>query len=720
MRMRRMSRWAAIALAATVGCSSSGADGIDTSSQASQKAPSGRGHGPACTPHGDDDCSDRNDGYGDHCTTHGGGDCNTPATPPPSDAGTTCGSDGGTSSDGGTTPPPTCAFNDYNQGLIGGQIGDVVYDPRTPGVAWAGAGPRLFKSVDHGATWSLVYEGTAFSFGKLALPSDDAQVLVAASSDGFVRSEDGGVTWTVRSLSGLYLSALLVHPAQPLRVYAAVRGAGILRSFDGGVTWAAADYGVPYADFTSMATEPSDPDVVLVGAQALDGVGTATRGVILKTTDAGASWTELKSDVNGVGEIAVCPTDSNILYANFGWSGLAKTIDRGATWTTAPGLAGKVVTDVAIAPTDCNVVYAVDYDHGLRRSSDGGATFSAMLTVGIPFGNKFPRHTAVDPAAPTRILGASQGGLLYSDDAGDHFSVVGGVMNLAIRSLGVSPTNPERLWMATWGSGLWMRPDASNSWGGVTSYDYVINVTPDPVVANRTFVGTWSYPFVTSDGTNFTMASVPDNPTGFAFDPAAPDTVYMTTQIAGLFKSIDGGLTYAASNGGLAAWPTDNGTFIDMRAVLVDRTSPNRIVIGTNGKGIYVSNDGGSTLVPVGGAAGLDSSLVSCLVQSSDGSIYACVSGNGIAKSVDGGATFTLVDTGLPSLNVAGLAADGNTLYSTSNLGVFVSNDSGGSWTALDTTCLPAGGAGMLTVMGSGATKRLVVGTGRGLFTHPL
>lgn len=183
-------------------------------------------------------------------------------------------------------------------------------------------------------------------------------------------------------------------------------------------------------------------------------------------------------------------------------------------------------------------------------------------------------------------------------------------------------------------------------------------------------------------------------------------------------KSTDGGATWTASNGSLTPWDVGDNLFIDMRSVVVDRSNANRVLVGTNARGVYRSEDGGATLVSV--APALAGKLVSCLVQASDGAFYACVDGSGIAKSTDGGATFAFVNDGLPSLNVGGLTADGSTLYSTSNLGVFTSTNGGGSWTSLDTACLPAGGAGVLTVVGTGATKKLVVATGRGVFAHAL
>ncbi|MBT3218729.1 MAG: hypothetical protein HN348_06525 [Proteobacteria bacterium] len=76
---------------------------------------------------------------------------------------------------------------------------------------------------------------------------------------------------------------------------------------------------------------------------------------------------------------------------------------------------------------------------------------------------------------------------------------------------------------------------------------------------------------------------------------------------------------------------------------------------------------------------------VLCLHEDVDGALYAGVSGRGVVKSVDNGASWSSVDAGLRRVDVLCFAnePDGALVVGTRNKGVFRSTDGGESWVAL-------------------------------------
>jgi photosystem II stability/assembly factor-like uncharacterized protein len=465
-----------------------------------------------------------------------------------------------------------------------------------------------------------------------------------------------------------------------------------------------------------LVGDPADRDVVLAGPTLLDSTGNdQDAGTILRTTN-GTNWTTVRT-TNYVTRLQMCPSDHTLVYASTG-SGLERSNDGGVTWSLVH--ASFHAIDAAIAPTDCARVYLTTWGDAMRLSTDGGATFGGPLTNGIPFGNAFPRKVSVDPTDASRLLGTTPGGLLLTTNAGGSWTITGGAMGLAIRSLATSPTAPGRMWMGTWGAQSFVR-DGANPWGRVPfRWDYVFVVTPDPVVPNRTFFGTWSPIFVTNDGMTFTQTSVMDNPMAFAFDPTNTNVVYAATELGGVYKSSDGGGSWVASNNGMSPFMDGNGTFIDVRSIHVDATNALRVFTGAYEHGLWISGDGAASWTQ---SSYLSSQSWTCFAQlAGNGAsvIYAGVGGHGLLRSVDGGVTWSDSSVGLPSEDVQAIVADAVTrnLFVTMKSGVFRSRDGGNTWAGVDTACLKGAGAAAMVKTASG--RKVAVATSDGVFVHGL
>jgi uncharacterized protein (TIGR03437 family) len=141
-------------------------------------------------------------------------------------------------------------------------------------------------------------------------------------------------------------------------------------------------------------------------------------------------------------------------------------------------------------------------------------------------------------------------------------------------------------------------------------------------------------------------------------------TVFAGTD-GGVFRSTDDGQSWAAANSGIAG-----------RRVLSFGIVGGALYIGTEEGGVYRfnTNDASWTL------SGLASLSVSALIAQGE-TLYAATLGAGLYQSPNGGATWAPINSGLPeTLNVYTLATNGNRLYAGSIYGVFVSEDGGANW----------------------------------------
>lgn len=113
-----------------------------------------------------------------------------------------------------------------------------------------GPGSGLYKSVDHGVTWSKIHEGLPTEMGKMAISicrsnSDKVYALIESDSKkeagGLFVSSNGGKSWSLVSKDhrlvqrAWYYIELYIDPLNENTIY--VLSAPALKSIDGGKTW---------------------------------------------------------------------------------------------------------------------------------------------------------------------------------------------------------------------------------------------------------------------------------------------------------------------------------------------------------------------------------------------------------------------------------------------------------------------------------------------------
>jgi photosystem II stability/assembly factor-like uncharacterized protein len=210
-------------------------------------------------------------------------------------------------------------------------------------VVIVGYGGKILDTRDGGRTWEVRNSGTDNALYKVHLV--DGKTGWAMGQGGtIVKTTDGGLTWTPQqSTTESYIFSFAA--LTPEHVIGVGDKATIVESKDGGATWTARTYeGVKGAGGMTeeeevVAQQPSFYDVHFVDDKTGWIVGEF--GKILKTTDAGATWTEQQQSLIG-GEIVDAlglPTffGAHFLDASNGAAAgldgrIAFTANGGATW----------------------------------------------------------------------------------------------------------------------------------------------------------------------------------------------------------------------------------------------------------------------------------------------------------------------------------------------------------------------------------------------------
>ncbi len=214
---------------------------------------------------------------------------------------------------------------------------------------------------------------------------------------------------------------------------------------------------------------------------------------------------------------------------------------------------------------------------------------------------------------------------------------------------------------------------------------FIASVAVDPNNPNILYAGTDTGIFKSTDGgdnwsaVNNGLPSTSFIVYGLAINPQNSNTLYAALYGAGVFKSTDGGANWTDISDGTTAF---SKYYLDM---VLDPNNPDTVYVGIyQGNGVWKTTNGGASWTnpsPSGDVYGMEFDPVNSYVYAGT---------NTVAKSIDGGTTWT----GFPNLNPGGGIGpiaidpnDPNTLYAGggggSNDGAYKSTDGTVSWTKL-------------------------------------
>ncbi len=223
-----------------------------------------------------------------------------------------------------------------------------------------------------------------------------------------------------------------------------------------------------------------------------------------------------------------------------------------------------------------------------------------------------------------------------------------------IRAILIHPTTTTTMWVGSVTGGIWKSTDSGANWSVVN--DFMSNLSVTSLVMN-------------SQDTSILYAS-----TGEGFVGAASGA-----RGAGIFKSTDGGTTWAQLSGTANA----NFYYVNRLAIAANGTT----LLAATATGIWRSADSGSSWTQV--LASVDMADIDFAPSSSLNAVAGQNSGGLTRYSTDGGTTWTSVATGASGrVEVAYAASNTAVIYASVNINlgeVWKSTNSGVSYTRMNT-----------------------------------
>lgn len=357
----------------------------------------------------------------------------------------------------------------------------------------------------------------------------------------------------------------------------------------------------------------------------------AASGGIWKSINNGTTWRPIFDDqrVVAMGDLAIAPSDPNVLWAGTGeedsrnsispGGGVFRSTDAGETWQLMGLEATQAIGRIVIHPENPDVVYVAALGHiwganeerGLYRTRDGGATWERIHQVDDQTGFVDLVMHATDPnvlfaASWQRVRGPwflQSGGpgsaLWMSTDGGDTWTeVTGGGF-------------PEGLKGRI---GLAIAPSAPN-----VVYALVEAAEPGDSLAHDIIEGPRARAVAEAE-----RANEPEETEGEEDEPEGP---------SGLYRSEDGGRTWTLMN-------EENTRPFYYSQVRVDPSDPDRVIWSSTP--VRFSKDGGKT---VGQASlGVHVDHHAMWWDSADPDRFIVGNDGGIAITVDKGGTYDFIN----------------------------------------------------------------------------
>ena len=346
------------------------------------------------------------------------------------------------------------------QGLKSWEIEEITFDPKLPNKIWLATKSGPYVSTDYGQTWQEKRNGFPdFEWGTYVAPvqqvlidSSNSDRLLAftgnqrrlSSSDphqGEVyESLNGGENWqkiseigNVTEDRGNNIFDVSFAGTSSERLFAATEQ-GLFRSDDSSSTWQGPIGNLPTGVQQTVATHPSNPDIVIT---TIEGQG------IYRSTDGGKTF-NLSSD--GINNISSRTSFDHIRFA----------------------------------PSDPNMVLVgVSHPNNTYLSEDGGQTWSEVSghqNTAYPMQTQYFRALVINPNDSSHMVGGTGQSIWESSNGGSSWQDISstrlsdgtwkgnGYSGLVVINVRWDPNNPEQSFVAAMDSGKWMSRNDMKSW----------------------------------------------------------------------------------------------------------------------------------------------------------------------------------------------------------------------------------------------------------------
>jgi photosystem II stability/assembly factor-like uncharacterized protein len=278
---------------------------------------------------------------------------------------------------------------------------------------------------------------------------------VSVNDLGIYKTDNKGDRWAQRvllsntnpnpkNIGWISVNSLAMDPNDSKAVYWGSSENGLFYTYDGSGGWQLAA-GLGQKTIRDVVVDPKSKCVIYANID----------NSVYKSTDCNRNWSRIyydNSEKTMINAIAVDHYDNNNVYIGTSRGEVIKSVDAGASWQTVARLEGNVVK-IVINPPDSRIIFAATSEKWLNRSLDSGKTWQNLKENLKDFKESAAFKDLVIPkASSSAVFLATNYGLLKSTDNGDSWTKIELITSEkkgVINTLAVNPKDADEIYYVT-------------------------------------------------------------------------------------------------------------------------------------------------------------------------------------------------------------------------------------------------------------------------------
>lgn len=263
-----------------------------------------------------------------------------------------------------------------------------------------------------------------------------------------IKSEDGAVTWNSKikindkkTIAAVDVLSMDINPVDPNAIYIGTESNGLFVTKDGAESWQE----VPFADKVyGLFFDPQNTEI-MYGSGIFN-----KRAKIYKRFQEGQDWKEIytePSEDTTISTLALDETNPQTIYAGTSEGVILKTTDGGQTWSNLKKADGPIISIVFDKANSSHIYFGV-FQVGVLETKDAGKTIENITGKFENAGSSLSVYTVVaDPyLSGVAYVGTEKG--IYrrsADEKWTEMNIIESSKTFPIRSIAINPKNSKEI-----------------------------------------------------------------------------------------------------------------------------------------------------------------------------------------------------------------------------------------------------------------------------------